>query len=940
MDVTSNASKRNALTAVIQIVCRTFLITVLIPLHAYSQCNPDAAGWLVKLALIEDAHAETKEKIRLLSAVKKDFEKCRLPKDSVYARIIHRLGDLYRISGDYERGIQLTSEAISVNKGNTPGAQKSYLTHSYYNLGLYHNLLGLSADAHQYYDSCIEVGLAFPEKRFIALMAMEKKAFLYFHDGDYEQGIRLSERGVMIARQQNLPEYEALLLIQKAQCQSELNRISDAGKNVSQAITILNSHHLGYYLPNAYSVYALVLSREKQFEEAISYYTKAFDLNLAEGNVAQAARDLHDLGFLFDKELNDYKQAMACYSRALEVLEMLKDPYMRAATYNNLGQLCWRTNDFETALGYYQKGLKALPIAFQDDDTRINPTMSSLREVNNEYIAAALLWNKGDAWLGLYNSSKNKAFLKHALATYRAGDRMVDQMRWKQQGEQSKLFWRQKTKGWYQNAIDASYLDGSAEDAFHFMEKSRAVLLNDKLAELGAKNQLPPTDAETEKALRMKLQTLVGRASANPDDGRLADELWQVQHKLNKFIKELEKKYPLYYTYKYDTTVYSMSDLQQMLAQGDLSWVELFTTENSIFALTITSGDAKLDKIHFNEHAKTAKQIMDLCSSRSVINRNFREYHGLSYLYHKTVFKPLNISTRRVIVSHDEYFIPFDLLQTDSVDDRSFLLKKHAFSYAYSAAHVLRNKTGYPSPSQSLLAIAPVKYKSYLQLQDLHGADQSLEKIRSLYNGGVIFTGKAATKQTFLREISSATVVHFYSHAKADSLGQEPTIYLYDSALELSELQNLAKLDTELIVLFACNTGVGKAIKGEGIFSLARGFAAAGIPSTISALWEIDNQATYHLAEFFFKELAKGESSDVALQKAKLDMTNRDAYALPYYWAGAVLIGKPDIYHSDGKASSIDFQYIVLLGLMSILAAIFFIMFKKKRISRKPEKVY
>ena len=110
---------------------------------------------------------------------------------------------------------------------------------------------------------------------------------------------------------------------------------------------------------------------------------------------------------------------------------------------------------------------------------------------------------------------------------------------------------------------------------------------------------------------------------------------------------------------------------------------------------------------------------------------------------------------------------------------------------------------------------------------------------------------------------------------------------------------------TQLVVLFACNSGVGKAVKGEGIFSLARGFAAAGIPSTVSALWEIDNQASYILAEQFFKKLANGEPSDVALQKAKIEMINdygRD-YELPYYWAGAVLIGKADLYRPSGAKS-------------------------------------
>jgi CHAT domain-containing protein len=213
-----------------------------------------------------------------------------------------------------------------------------------------------------------------------------------------------------------------------------------------------------------------------------------------------------------------------------------------------------------------------------------------------------------------------------------------------------------------------------------------------------------------------------------------------------------------------------------------------------------------------------------------------------------------------------------------------------------------------------------------------------LENILAVYNGGAMLTGHTATKNSFLQQIPAATVVHLYSHAKADSVSQEPTIYFYDSALNLSELESLGSLDTELIVLFACNTGVGKAIKGEGVFSLARGFAAAGIPSTISALWEIDNKATYNLSELFFRELGKGEPSDVALQKAKLDMIMQDDYILPYYWAGAVLIGKPDVYHPGDNISSINYQYIGVLGLIGTIAAILYLAIRKQR-SRKPGQV-
>jgi hypothetical protein len=399
------------------------------------------------------------------------------------------------------------------------------------------------------------------------------------------------------------------------------------------------------------------------------------------------------------------------------------------------------------------------------------------------------------------------------------------------------------------------------------------------------------------------------------------DKIWQAERDLNNFIRELEKRYPSYYSYKYDTAVSSIAGVQNILTPGDQAWIEFFTHEDTIYSIAITSKTATLKKAHFHDHVRIAKKIVDLCSSRNNINSNFGQYQALANLYFRTVFQPLGITAPRVIISHDEYFLPFDLLQSDSLDQTSFLVKKHAFSYAYSASQFLRARLHNDSESESLLAIAPVQYKSHLRMQELIGADQSLEKIGQSYNGGVLLTGNAATKSTFLKQIPDYKIIHLYSHAKADTLGQEPAIYFYDSALNLSELQDLASLRTQLVVLFACNSGVGKAVKGEGIFSLARGFAAAGIPSTVSALWEIDNHATYVLAERFFQELAKGEASDIALQKAKLDMIHeydRD-YELPYYWAGAVLIGKADLFQPQDKSTLLAevLPWVMATGLVA-----------------------
>ena len=91
--------------------------------------------------------------------------------------------------------------------------------------------------------------------------------------------------------------------------------------------------------------------------------------------------------------------------------------------------------------------------------------------------------------------------------------------------------------------------------------------------------------------------------------------------------------------------------------------------------------------------------------------------------------------------------------------------------------------------------------------------------------------------------------------------------------------------------------GTGKIYQGEGVFSFNRGFAALGIPAAITNLWSVDNESTYILTELFYKHLAKGLPTDVALQKAKLEFIKNASRekSMPCYWAGPVLVGKTDI---------------------------------------------
>ncbi len=117
-----------------------------------------------------------------------------------------------------------------------------------------------------------------------------------------------------------------------------------------------------------------------------------------------------------------------------------------------------------------------------------------------------------------------------------------------------------------------------------------------------------------------------------------------------------------------------------------------------------------------------------------------------------------------------------------------------------------------------------------------------------------------------------------------------------DGILNAEEVQYLHLDSTELVVLSACETGLGEIVNGEGVYGLQRAFLAAGAKSVLMSLWKVDDNATMYLMQNFYKHwLDDGMSKHNALWQAKLDLRNNASHpewAKPYYWGPFVLIGE------------------------------------------------
>jgi CHAT domain-containing protein len=179
-------------------------------------------------------------------------------------------------------------------------------------------------------------------------------------------------------------------------------------------------------------------------------------------------------------------------------------------------------------------------------------------------------------------------------------------------------------------------------------------------------------------------------------------------------------------------------------------------------------------------------------------------------------------------------------------------------------------------------------------------------------SGILAFVPESQRKQALDFEASRATatsaelgrysIIHFATHGILNSVHPELSGIMLslvdeqgqaqDGFLRLHEIYNL-RLPVELVVLSACQTGLGKQIKGEGLVGLTRGFMYAGAPRVVASLWKVDDEATAELMKLFYKGMVVEELRPAAaLRAAQVAMWKQPRWQEPYYWAAFMLQGE------------------------------------------------
>jgi CHAT domain-containing protein len=467
----------------------------------------------------------------------------------------------------------------------------------------------------------------------------------------------------------------------------------------------------------------------------------------------------------------------------------------------------------------------------------------------------------------------------------------------------------------YQKEKNTKYI----KSAFQLAERTKSSVLKSYLE----KNK---TISKAEKLLLEQMQNWSNTIVKEQQKGTLAtiskiNEAIKNQNSLQLSLKDIR--------IKNDGIVPENIDINALfskLEKDKAVMVYYFSGLEKMYYFTLENQEIKLNSFSNTAHSITKIwQFLDYFSDANAITTNTKGYTKQGKIVFDLLKLPKNTIHKNVVIVPDGIlnFLPFEALITKESKTTNFakmhyLLNDFKIGYNNSASLYL-NARPLSGEQQTVLGIFPVfDNTSYA----LAFSKAEMQSIKNNFEGQ-FFTNASATFENFKINAPNYSILHLCTHASAGDIETPASIKFSNQEILYSELYNL-KINPDLVVLSACETGIGKLYKSEGAMSIARGFQFAGAQNLLFSLWKVNDYTTSVFMDDFYKNCKKEQSYFEADANAKLNFLNDpnipNAKKSPYYWSAFVYYGtietksnlKNYIFYTIGLLILIE---LILMGI-------------------------
>tara|TARA_R110000868_G_scaffold11125_4_gene54550 strand:- start:4646 stop:7201 length:2556 start_codon:yes stop_codon:yes gene_type:complete len=464
--------------------------------------------------------------------------------------------------------------------------------------------------------------------------------------------------------------------------------------------------------------------------------------------------------------------------------------------------------------------------------------------------------------------------------------------------------------------------------ALHYAENNKSSVLKDIFLKKIRLQHIPNDSLlikefnllkEQERVTSLLVKEVLNSTKIND----LSKQLSAISMQLKSFKTAISIKYSDH------NTIFYFETLKAKLIEDHAALTEYFYGENNIYQFIVSDDDIVLNRIPQDEKNKERiSNFINLFNSPSTINNDIQNFTKQAFDIYKLLKFDALSTYKNVLIIPDGLlnFIPFEALlneetNTSTFSKMPFVVTNQKIGYN-SSIFLYLNNVNKPE-NNTVLGVFPVFENTKETLTYSINEAKAIESEMKSH----ILMRTEATKANFNKKASNYGILHLSTHASSGDFVNPSNLSFYDDTLFLNELYSL-DLNTNLVVLSACETGIGKLYKGEGAMSIARGFQYAGAQNLLFSLWQINDLSTSQIMQKFYKNFNKHHSAFFANNESKVDYLKNESISnakkSPYYWSAFVYYG--EILQPNSKNLLI---YICLAALFILIAVFLFIKLKR-----------
>ena len=813
------------------------------------------------------------------------------------------IGSLHYVWGNYALALDHYRKGLELSE---LVGDKNSMSQALINIGLIHSLEGDYPLALEYYHKSLSLLV---ENKRLTADTLSKIGSVNYKQGNYGEALVYYHKSLRLRE----------ALADKTGLASTLTGIGNVHfmqRNTSLALeyfqkSLAMGQEVGNRPPIAYTLMSLgaVYRDRGNYALALEHFQKALKLSEELGDRLLASHALYQMGFA-NQERGNYDLALEHYRKSLTLKEALNEKHGIAETLNDIASVQYEQGNYRSAI---ETAGRALAIA---------------RAIGSRETLSDAPTTAGRAHGMLGQPEQSRLAFEQAIAA-------IEDFRTQVGGGEQELqrFFENKISP-YHAMVELLTAQNNHPDAFVYAERAKGRVLLDVLrtGSTGITKAMTPQEQDQERKLRSDLVSLNSQVSREklreqPDQTRVADlnaRLQKGRLEYEAFQTMLYAAHPELRVQRGEAKTITLQDARGLLTDRD-ALLEYVVTDKKTYVFVMTTEAAatqRAPKLKSYTLPITRKDLAEQVTAfRQQLARRDLTFRATANKLYELLMGPVRPELKgksTVVIVPDGVLweLPFQAL-TDT--NGHYLIEDYAISYAPSLTVLremrrLRKQRHGANSEANLLAIGNPELRNAIaervslvhrdeKLEPLPQAEKEVTILGHLYGPrSAIYIGGDAREDRFKQEAGRFNVLHLATHGILnDASPMYSQIVLAqsdkgeDGLLEAWEIMKL-HLNADLVVLSACESGLGRVGVGEGMIGLTWALFVAGSPTSVVSQWKVESSSTAQLMVEFHRNLQSKNpklklSKARALQKAALTVLANKNFRHPFYWAGFILVG-------------------------------------------------